>query len=109
MTVVCNGVTSDLLPGLDDSQVPNFNTFPIGPHPAGSFEVWVPIEYLPHFMSFVLYNRGDLTVLVHPLGKTEIRDHTLDAMWLGNSYPLGKMNDRLFLTLNKMTVLIVLI
>ena len=89
MTVVCNGVTSDILPGLDDSQVPHFHTSPIGPHPVGSFEVWVPIEFLPQFMSFAMYNRGDLTVLMHPLGKTEIKDHSTDAMWLGQSYPLG--------------------
>ena len=89
MTVVCNGITSDILPGLDNSEVPYFHTSPIGPHPVGSFEVWVPIEYLPQFMSFVMYNRGDLTILVHPLGKTEIKDHSADAMWLGQSYPLG--------------------
>ena len=92
MTVVCNGVTSDIIPGLDNSQVPHFHTSPIGPHPVGSFEVWVPIEYLPEFMSFAMYNRGDLTVLVHPLGRTEIRDHSIDAMWLGGSYPLGIIN-----------------
>ena len=40
MTVVCNGVNSEILPGLDDTRVPHFNTEPIGPHPVGSFEVW---------------------------------------------------------------------
>ena len=33
--------------------------------------------------SFLMYHRGSLSVLVHPLGRTELRDHTLDAMWLG--------------------------
>ena len=89
MTVVCDGVTSAIVPGLDDSKVPYFNTGPIGPHPCGSFEIWVPQEYLPHMLSFMMFNRGDITVLVHPLGKTEVRDHTVDAMWLGNPYPIG--------------------
>ena len=89
MTVVCDGVTSDILPGLDDSQVHHFHTSPMGPHPVGSFEVWVPIEYLPEFLSFILYNRGDLTIFMHPLGKTELEDHTTNALWLGESYRLG--------------------
>jgi hypothetical protein len=36
---VLNGVTSDILPGLNDSTVPEFNMEPIGPHACGSFEV----------------------------------------------------------------------
>ena len=35
-----------------------------------------------------MYNRGSLSVLVHPLGRTEVRDHTTDAMWLGPSFRL---------------------
>ena len=88
MTVVCDGVTSDILPGLDDSQVHHFHTEPIGPHPVGSFEVWTPREFLPEMMTFMMYHRGSLSVLVHPLGRTEVRDHTSDAMWLGPSYRL---------------------
>merc|ERR1712013_99717 len=88
MTVVCNGITSGILPQLEDSKVPNFNTEPIGPHPVGSFEVWVPIEYLPQMLTFMMYKRGSLSVLVHPLGHTGIQDHTSDAMWLGPSFPL---------------------
>ena len=50
--------------------------------------MWTPREYLEHMMTFMMYNRGELSVLVHPLGKTEVRDHTTDAMWLGPSYRL---------------------
>ena len=39
-------------------------------------------------MSFMMYNRGSLSVLFHPLGRTEIRDHTVDVMWLGSSFPI---------------------
>merc|ERR1712002_788511 len=88
MTVVCNGITRDILPKLDDTKVPGFNTHPLGPHPCGSFEVWIPREYLPNMMSFMMYHRGNLSVLFHPLGKTEMDDHTRDAMWLGPSFPI---------------------
>ena len=36
-------------------------------------------------MSFAMLHRGDLTILLHPLGNNEIDDHTIDAMWLGPS------------------------
>ena len=39
MTVVCDGVTSDILPGLDDSKVPGFHLDPYGPHAVGNFKV----------------------------------------------------------------------
>ena len=39
MTVVCDGITSDIIPGLDDSKVPGFFIDPIGPHPVGNFAV----------------------------------------------------------------------
>merc|ERR1712243_490838 len=88
LLVVLNGVTSYIWPGLDDSKVPNFNMEPIGPHPCGSYEVWVPQEGMSKALSFLMYHRGNLSVLVHPLGKTELMDHTRDAMWLGPSFPI---------------------
>ena len=54
MTVVCDGVTSDILPGLDDSKIPGFWTEPIGPHAVGQFNAWVPREYLGIFTSLLI-------------------------------------------------------
>ena len=88
MTVVCDGVTSDILPGLDDSKVPGFNMEPFGPHPVGEFQVWIPREFLAEMMSFMMYNRGSLSVLFHPLGKTALLDHTEDVLWFGQPFPL---------------------
>ena len=84
---VCDGVTSEILPHLKKALYP-VNYSPAGPHPAGSFETWVPIEYFDKAMSFFMLNRGDLTVLVHPLSDNEMWDHTAGAMWLGDSYRL---------------------
>ena len=39
MTVVCDGITSNIIPGLDDSKVPGFYIDPYGPHPVGNFKV----------------------------------------------------------------------
>jgi len=89
-TAVCNGVTAAILPGLDEENVPDFNKEPKGPHPCGSYEVWTPKEYLPQLMSFFMLNRGELSVLLHPLGgplgMSSYEGHTDHVMWLGPSF-----------------------
>eukprot|EP01123_Difflugia_compressa_P006815 TRINITY_DN1919_c0_g1_i1.p1 TRINITY_DN1919_c0_g1~~TRINITY_DN1919_c0_g1_i1.p1 ORF type:complete len:209 (-),score=27.39 TRINITY_DN1919_c0_g1_i1:109-735(-) len=86
--VVFHGITDEILPGVNVSAIPKINITPIGPHPCGSFEVWTPKEYFPQAMSFFMRNRGDLTILLHPLSPHEIEDHTARTMWLGPSFPL---------------------
>lgn len=88
MTVVCDGVTRSILPGLNESQVSKFNRHPAGPHPVGNFQIWTPQEYFSQMLSFLMDKRGNISVLLHPLGKNPLRDHTADAMWLGEKYPL---------------------
>merc|ERR1712126_280317 len=88
MTVVCDGVNSGILSGLNDSQVSKFNRKPAGPHPVGNFQIWTPQEYFSQMLSFLMDKRGNISVLLHPLGKNPLRDHTADAMWLGEKYPL---------------------
>merc|ERR1711990_658801 len=92
-TAVCNGVvkaTNPRLTQLDEENVPDFNVGPRGPHPCGSFEVWTPKEFLPQLMSFFMLNRGDLSILLHPLGGalgiSSHEGHTTHAMWLGPSF-----------------------
>ncbi|CAG8728003.1 11544_t:CDS:1, partial [Racocetra fulgida] len=38
--------------------------------------------------SWFLLHRGDLSVLVHPLTKEQVKDHTNRATWLGASVPV---------------------
>ncbi|PPQ78361.1 hypothetical protein CVT25_011644 [Psilocybe cyanescens] len=52
------------------------NTSPIGPHPAGSYEIWVPQETFSAVFSYLCMNRGNL------------RDHDARVAWIGPSYPL---------------------
>jgi len=90
-TAVCAGITKDILPGLNEEHVRKFNTEPVGPHPIGSYEVWTPKEYLAHLTSFFLLNRGDLSILLHPIGgpigRSSYEDHDEDhVMWLGPSF-----------------------
>ncbi|KAH9996680.1 DOPA-like domain-containing protein [Russula compacta] len=78
------------------------NLGPEGPHPAGSYEIWCPSESFASVFSYLCMNRGELSVLVHPLTKEEVRvsffrgipsppvsgDHETRNAWLGPSFPL---------------------
>ncbi|ETV67530.1 hypothetical protein H257_16261 [Aphanomyces astaci] len=65
------------------------NMKPVGPHPTGSFETWVPIESFSAAFEWFTSNRAGLSVLVHPLTVQEMRDHTLYAVWMGQPQALN--------------------
>ncbi|KAH9977424.1 DOPA-like domain-containing protein [Russula compacta] len=64
------------------------NLGPVGPHPAGSYEIWCPAESFASVFSYLCMNRGELSILVHPLTKEERKDHQIRNAWLGPSFPL---------------------
>ncbi|KAH8995808.1 DOPA-like domain-containing protein [Lactarius hatsudake] len=64
------------------------NLAPIGPHPVGSYEIWCPSESFASVFSYLCMNRGDLSVLIHPLTKEERKDHEVRNAWIGPSFPL---------------------
>jgi len=64
------------------------NTGPAGPHPVGSYEIWCPSESFASVFSYLCINRGDLSVLVHPLTKEQRADHETRLAWIGPSFPL---------------------
>mgnify|MGYP002715450367 CR=1 FL=1 len=61
---------------------------PIGPHPIGSWETCCNYTALSRATSWFMQNRGNHSVLLHPLTRFEVVDHTDRAMWLGKSMPL---------------------
>ncbi|KAH9977047.1 DOPA-like domain-containing protein [Lactifluus volemus] len=64
------------------------NLEPIGPHPVGSYEIWCPSESFSSVFSYLCMNRGDLSILVHPLTKEERKDHEFRNAWIGAPSPL---------------------
>ncbi|KAH7911912.1 DOPA-like domain-containing protein [Hygrophoropsis aurantiaca] len=64
------------------------NTDPIGPHPVGSYEIWVPSSSFSAVFSYLCLNRGNLSILVHPLTREQRKDHEVRNAWLGPSFPL---------------------
>ena len=86
---VCDGVNGDILDGFKSTDdVPPINHQPRGPHPIGSFETWVPKEYFSEVMSFFMQRRNKMSIMIHPLTRYEVVDHTQRVMWLGPSLPL---------------------
>ncbi|KAF8898259.1 DOPA-like domain-containing protein [Gymnopilus junonius] len=61
---------------------------PIGPHPVGSYEIWVPQETFSSVFSYLCMNRGNLSILVHPLTREQRKDHETRVAWIGPSFPL---------------------
>ncbi|KAI0818651.1 DOPA-like domain-containing protein [Irpex lacteus] len=64
------------------------NTDPIGPHPVGSYEIWCPSESFASVFSYLSLNRGNLSILVHPLTREQRADHEIRNAWIGPSFPL---------------------
>ncbi|KAL4244169.1 DOPA 4,5-dioxygenase [Abortiporus biennis] len=64
------------------------NTDPIGPHAVGSYEIWCPSESFSSVFSYLSMNRGNLSILVHPLTKEQRADHEIRNAWIGPAYPL---------------------
>ncbi|KAJ3072010.1 hypothetical protein HK102_006335 [Quaeritorhiza haematococci] len=78
--------------------LPTINDSPIGPHPMSSYEVWVPYESFARFYSWIVLNRPkDVSVMIHPLTREEVKDHTERAVFLGGTATLwvGGLRERL--------------
>lgn len=54
-----------------------------GPHVMRMFGVDIPKAELESVLGFLLLNHGPHSVLIHPVTKNELLDHTHHALWLG--------------------------
>ena len=66
---------------------------PVGPHPQAMYQVAFQPEMFATIVPWLLINRKDLDILVHPNTGVSIKDHTNHALWLGNkrSLRLGEL------------------
>ena len=56
---------------------------PVGPHTKAMFQVVFEEKDFAGFASWLMLNRKDLDVLIHPETGNDLLDHTKHAMWLG--------------------------
>ena len=59
-----------------------------GPHPTPMFQVNFAVELFPAIVPWLMLNRGDLNVLVHPETGDDVADHGDHALWLGQTLPI---------------------
>jgi DOPA 4,5-dioxygenase len=71
-------------------EVHSFVPVPAGPHPRGSFEVLFTREVFAEYVSWLMFARPpNLSIIIHPLTKSQTHDHTTRALWLGDRFPIG--------------------
>jgi aromatic ring-cleaving dioxygenase len=62
---------------------------PVGPHPLPMYQMAFARALFQDFIPWLQSVRGPLTILVHTrTGAGDLMDHTVGAMWLGNSLAL---------------------
>ncbi len=61
---------------------------PIGPHPRSMYQVAFDVAEFPRLVPWLMLNRGDLSVLVHPRTGDDYEDHARFPLWLGTPLPL---------------------
>jgi len=61
---------------------------PIGPHPYSQWEMCCNKTSLPQATAIHMQNRGNLSVLLHPLTRQDLDDHVGRATWIGEPVPL---------------------
>ena len=70
-------------------EVHTFVPIAVGPHPRGNFEVLFTREAFAEYVSWLMFERpAALSILIHPLTRSQMDDHTSRALWLGPPLPL---------------------
>jgi len=72
-------------------EVRAFHAAPAGPHPRGSFEVLFAREAFADYVPWLMFVRPEaIDILVHPLTRSQVLDHTTRALWLGAPLALDR-------------------
>ena len=61
---------------------------PVGPHPQSMYQVAFEPDQYSALTQWLMLNRRDLTVLVHPNTGDDIGDHRDYPFWMGRVLPL---------------------
>jgi aromatic ring-cleaving dioxygenase len=71
-----------------EAVIGNWHDVPVGPHSQAMYQVAFPTGMLATLLPWLMLNRDDLTILVHPGTGNGYDDHTKHAVWLGAVLPV---------------------
>jgi aromatic ring-cleaving dioxygenase len=60
----------------------------VGPHGLPMYQIAFAVDVFARFIPWLMLNRLDLTVLVHPNTENPRRDHLTHAFWMGEILPI---------------------
>jgi len=60
----------------------------VGPHPVSMYQVAFEAAEFARIVPWLMINRADLDILVHPQSGDAYLDHSRFALWLGDKQPL---------------------
>ncbi len=61
---------------------------PIGPHSKPMYQVAFSPDEFAKLVPWLMLNRSELSILVHPRTGDEVADHETNSLWLGHRLPL---------------------
>ena len=59
-----------------------------GPFVSGEWSIFIPVGYYSLVVPWMLQNRGEFSMILHPNTGFEYEDHSIWAMWAGEPWPL---------------------
>jgi aromatic ring-cleaving dioxygenase len=69
-------------------QLGRWHDVPVGPHTAAMYQVAFRTDVFAAFVPWLMLNRNNLDVLVHPNTLAPRADHLVHALWLGDKRAL---------------------
>jgi aromatic ring-cleaving dioxygenase len=81
-------VRERVVAAFPDARLGRWHDRPVGPHPQAMYQIVFAPARLADILPWLMLNRLDLTVLVHPETGDDYADHAHHAAWLGAVLPL---------------------
>jgi len=72
-----------------DTVMGRWHEKPVGPHPMWSYQILFSKVQFAEFLPWMILNRHNVSVLVHPNTGDDLLDHTDLAVWLGKQHVLN--------------------
>lgn len=80
---------------LDYVEVGRMHERPVGPHPMWSCQLLCKTSDIGRLIPWLMLNRDELVIFIHPVSGNDLDDHTKHIMFLGDPV---KLNTEMFMS-----------